>query len=86
MSDVLDHSLEICKLLKYSPRRDAIFHKLKEEMSPQVPGVRNLCPTRWTVRAASLESIRLNYETLDATWIESLQVVKESEVKARINV
>ena len=85
MSDVLDHSLEICKLLKYSPRRDAIFHKLKEAMSPQVPGVRNLCPTRWTVRAASLESIRLNYETLDATWIESLQVVKESEVKARIN-
>ena len=27
MSDVIDHALEICKLLKYSPRRDANFHK-----------------------------------------------------------
>ena len=85
MSDVMDHALEICKLLKYSPRRDAIFHKLKEEISPQVPGLRNLCPTRWTVRAASLESIRLNYETLEATWEEALAVVRELEVKARIN-
>ena len=85
MSDVIDHALEICKLLKYSPRRDAIFHKLKEEMTPQVPGLRNLCPTRWTVLAASLESIRLNYETLEATWEEALAIVRESEVKARIN-
>ena len=38
LSDALDHSLEICKLLKYSPRRDAIFHKLHQELSPQVPG------------------------------------------------
>ena len=67
MSDVMDHALEISKLLKYSPQRDAIFHKLKEEISPQVPGLHNLCPTRWTVCAASLESIRLNYETLEAT-------------------
>ena len=85
MSDVMDHALEICKLLKYSPQRDAIFHKLKEEISPQVPGLHNLCPTRWTVHAASLESIRLNYETLEATWEEVLAVVHESEVKARIN-
>ena len=77
MSDVIDHSLEICKLLKYSPRRDAIFHKLKEEITPQVPGLRNLCPTRWTVRAASLESIRLNCETMEATWEEALSVVRE---------
>ena len=85
MSDVLDHALEICKLLKFSPRRDAIFHKLKEEISPQVPGLRNLCPTRWTVRAASLESIRVNFETLEATWEEAVSVVRESDVKARIN-
>ena len=85
MSDVLDHALEICKLLKFSPRRDAIFHKLKEELSPHAPGLRNLCPTRWTVRALSLESIRVNYETLEATWEEALAVARESEVKARIN-
>ena len=85
MSDVMDHALEICKLLKFSPRRDGIFHKLKEEMSPLVPGLCNLCPTRWTVHASSLESIRLTYETLEATWEEAVTVVRESEVKARIN-
>jgi len=30
MCDALDVTLEICKLLKYSPRRDAIFHKLHQ--------------------------------------------------------
>jgi len=48
-------------------------------MTAQVPGLRNLCPTRWTVRAASLESIRLNFETLEATWEEALRVRSESK-------
>ena len=37
------------------------------------------------MRAASLESIRLNYLTLMATWEEALDVAKQSELKARIN-
>lgn len=87
MSDVLDHALEVCKLLKFSPRRDGIFHKLKEELSPHVPGLGklNLCPTQWTMHAVSLENIRVNYQTLEATWEEALTVVRESMVKARIN-
>ena len=85
MCDALDIALEICKLLKYSPRRDAIFHKLHQELTPQAPGIRNLCPTRWTVRALSLESIRVNYSALKATWDEALDVCSQSEVKARIN-
>ena len=72
--------------MKYSRHRDAIFHKLKDELSLQVPGLCNLCPTRWTVCAASLESIRLNYQTLEATWEEAVDVVKESDIKARIDV
>lgn len=72
--------------MKYSPLLvDALFHNLKPELSPQVPGIRTLCPTRWTVRAASLESIQLNYQTLEATWEEAVDIVKESDVKARIN-
>ena len=35
--------------------------------------------------ALSLESIRVNYETLEATWEEALAVARESEVKATIN-
>ena len=85
MCDALDVALEICKLLKYSPRRDAIFHKIHQELTPQAPGIRNLCPTRWTVCALSLESIRVNYSALEATWDEALEVCSQSEVKARIN-
>ena len=32
MQDSLDIVLEFCKLLKFSPRRDARFHKLKQEL------------------------------------------------------
>ena len=39
MCDALDVALEICKLLKYSPRRDAFFHKLHQELTPQAPGI-----------------------------------------------
>ena len=85
MSDVLDHAMEICKLLKFSPRRDAIFNKIKAEISPSVPGIRPLCPTRWTVCASALESILLNYQALEETWEEAIDVVKQADVKARIN-
>jgi len=84
MLNALDHTLEICKLIKFSPRRDAIFSRLKEELAPGVPGLRNLCPTCWTVRAASLESVCTNYAALQATWEEAVDIVKDTEVKARI--
>ena len=78
MQDSLDHALnEICKLLKFSPQRDALFQKLKQDLSPQASGLRNLCPTRWTVHALSLKSIRLNYETLHATWEEAVSIVQD---------
>ena len=85
MADTLDHCLEICNLLKFSPRRDAIFCRLKEEMTSHVPGLHTLCPTCWTVRAASLESILQNCPTLFATWEEAAEVAKQPDVKARIN-
>ena len=72
MSDTLDHCLEISKMIKAFPRRDALFIKVKEEMAPVGPGLQNLCPTRWTVCAASLQRIRENYVVLNATWHEAL--------------
>lgn len=45
LSSTLNHFLEICKLIKFSPRRGAIFTKIKATLTPQVPGLRNLCPT-----------------------------------------
>ena len=45
-SGVFDTVNEITKLLKYSPKRDAIFEKIKKEIAPATPGFRALCPTR----------------------------------------
>ena len=60
-SKILTSSLEtvnkISKLIKNSPKRDAIFQKLKQDLTPETVGIRILCPTRWTVRAASLQSV-----------------------------
>ena len=84
MKDALDTTHEITKLIKKSPRRDACFERLKAEMTPDTPGIRVLCPTRWTVRAEALQSILENYQVLLELWIESVDIVKDTEMKARI--
>ena len=75
---------EISKLIKKSPKRDAMFHKLKQEISQDCPGFRVLCPTRWTVRVASLNSVLDNYEVLLGVWEESKETHLDSDTKARI--
>ena len=34
-----------------------MFDKIKKDVCPGTVGFRVLCPTRWTVRAASLSSV-----------------------------
>ena len=89
MRDALDMTHEITKLIKYSPRREAVFRELKQgnEMSTgsHSPGIRVLCPTRWTVRADSLASIVSNYGLLQNTWEEALEIARDTETKARIH-
>ena len=80
----MDTTSEISKLIKFSPKRDAIFTKLKTDLSPETPGFRVLCPTRWTVRADSLLSVIDNYTALQCTWEESLESRLDTEVKGRI--
>ena len=84
MKKALDITHEITKLVKYSPRRKSAFNNLKDEMSPGNPGVRVLCPTRWTVRADSMESIVCNYSVLQELWDEAVSFVRDSEVIAHI--
>ena len=43
LRDTLDTTFEISKLVKYSPRRDTIFEKLKAELAPDTPVFRTLC-------------------------------------------
>ena len=84
MRNALDTVQEIIKLIKKSPRRDATLQRLKEEMAVKSPGIRILCPTRWTVNADALYSIISNYDVLHALWEESLDSVKDVEMRSRI--
>ena len=43
-----------------------------------------LCPTRWTVRAASIQSVLDNHEVLVGVWEESKASSIDSEIRARI--
>ena len=84
LRDTLDVTYEISKLLKYSPRRDTLFEKLKSQMAPEFPGFRTLCPTRWTVRASSLESVLSNYEVFLAFWDEAKDIAPDADTRTRI--
>lgn len=86
MKDTLDTTHEIVKLLKRSPRRDICFASLKADLAPDTPGIRVLCPTRWTVWAESLRSIIDNYEVLNEVWLESLEEVTDTKIKACVIV
>lgn len=74
LHDALDITNEISKLLKYSPRRDSLFETLKQQLAPDVPGFRMLCPTRWIVKASSLESVLDNYKVFQALWEEAREI------------
>ena len=85
MKDALDTSYELIKLVKKSLCHDATLQKLKEQMPDDIPGIRVLCPIRWTVRAQALQSILANYEMLQMLWEESLDFVKDTEMKSQIH-
>ena len=84
MQEALDITEEISKLVKLSPRRGSVFQRLKDEIAPQDAGIRVMCPTQWTVKGEALKSIVDNFEVLQNLWEESLEYVKESEIRARI--
>ena len=81
LRDTLDTCLEMSKLLKYSPKRDAAFEALKSQIAPTNPGFRTLCPTRWTVRAATPNSI---FTVLKKFWDLAQDFNVDSESRARI--
>ena len=70
--DALDTAFEISKLIRYSPKQNAAFDRIKvenltEEHVGSSIGIRAMCPTRWTVRGDAVESIIENYVVLKTT-------------------
>ena len=59
----LDVIQELSNLIKYSGKRKSLLEKIRQDLTSDGPSLRPLCPTRWTVKAKSFESV-LNYEAL----------------------
>ena len=68
MKAALETTHEITTLIKYSPQRENLFDSIEEELAPIDPGIRVLCPTRWTVWADCMKSVICNYEVLVELW------------------
>ena len=84
LKNALDTTSEISKLLKVSPKRQALLKKITEDFAPKFPGFRTLCPTRWTVRGGSLQSVVDNRNVFQELWDECLETKLEPDIKGRI--
>ena len=83
----MDFKYQLLQLMKFSPKRATAFSRFKKEISvisdqTSSPSLRTLCPTRWTVRHASIESILLNYKVLQDTLEEVQRGQDEFAAKA----
>ena len=81
----MDTTFEISKLFQYSPNRQAMFQKIRTDLSPETVGFRILCPTRWTVRNETFRGILENYDAILELWDTILSNRPDSETRARIN-
>ena len=84
LNDSMDTTYEIFNLIKKSPKRYAMLQKIRKDISLEYPGLRVLCPTRWTVRAESVKSILDNWIALQQLWDKSLDGNLKPEIKGRI--
>ena len=56
--------MELSQLIRYSPKQSALFENLQSQMSLGSPSLKPLCPTRWTVHCAAINSVLKNYAVL----------------------
>ena len=86
---LLKDNLSICKelidLIKKSAKREASLKHAKMVDFDTSPGIRTLCPTKWTVKYGALNSIILNYSVLLEVFEEAFMNETVPEMKARRN-
>ena len=68
--DALDLVMELSQLIRYSPKWSALFETLQGQLSPGSPSLKPLCPTRWTIRTAAINSVIINYAVLCEALVE----------------
>lgn len=84
LKDTFDCAKEICKLIKKSPKRETYLKKLRIQSGNKEKNVHAFCPTRWTVRGATLSSIIENHQELMELWKQSISTTSDTEMKARM--
>ena len=76
-SEYIRKALDICgelaRLTKLSPKRSAVFDSCKAEMVTESPGIKPLCPTRWTVRTGAVDAILKNYDAM----VNALDIISD---------
>ena len=76
--DSMDVVKEIVKLVNFLPKRKSLFSskvvQLDEEEQEGHGTIRPLCPTRWTIRTGSLESVLNQYSVI----MNTMQEVNET--------
>ena len=87
--EALEVAFEVTKLIKYSPKRNSMFDKIKAEVASEDDlfhgtSIHSFCPTRWTVRGDSISSILMNYDVLKLLWDECLEGSLLPDIKGRI--
>ena len=90
LRDILDLTREVINFIKASPKRCRMVQDLQSKehfhasLEEKPSGLRPLCPTRFTVRYQSLQSLDKNFELLDSALDEiSSEMTDETGSKVR---
>ena len=89
LRNTMDFIFQLIQLIMFSNKRLNLFESIRQEIllsgdhGTFSPSLRTLCPTRWTVRHRSINSILSNYETLITTLDKVQQGHDEYAAKAK---
>lgn len=75
MRDIMNFAKDLINTIRESPKRMHVFKTILGNQNSASTGLRPLCPTRWTMRASSLNQILKNYSSL----VEFFQLFSESD-------
>ena len=82
----MDFIYDLIQLIKFSPKWLTIFENFRKEITFNIGEItsllRVLCPTRWTVRHASISTILKDYKVLLSTLEEVQEGHDEYAAKA----
>ena len=84
LKGALDSTSKTSKLLKYLPKKETLFKTVKEEFTHGTSSFQTLWPTRWTVRAVSLQNVIENRKVSQELRNECLETKLDPEIGGRV--